>query len=763
MDLESHRKEKRTGVACEECRKRKRKCDGLRPSCTFCNASEKDCQYAGTVETRKRKQWDAECVAVLEEQNSTLRAQLAQLQAGQASCLMSSENPSSALSLANTTKAPSLPSHQDNVSVVEQRNTARTELPLSSSAINDIATLVWRLDLGDKGEPMFSGPSGNFCIPSSADAVVARSEARKRSQVFNNMMPIHDACYNLSLKTNLMNLFITQLNPVHQFIPPSYKLYPELYPFDEPALDLLYGSVFAAGALFSTVQEERNAGKEFEECMDMNSVKACREQPSLPVVQALSIIAWRELSQEHNSCASLYISMAGGLAMGLGLHAIGLGALSKSDTSKRLLEQEQENRLRTFWSLFFIDRIAATMLGISCVVPWRRVQVPTLHSLLGADASHDELAFSYNCGLWQLHDQFMDQIYSFEFKALELSQRSRLLLLARAELLAFKQAMPSWLLVPTSTAASIPPRSALFLQMSYQMSLLMIHRPYLGDPPASDSFSLAFATISSAAIRMTQYIHLFRKHYLAEPTCKLQSSGNVKQGKPTSALPFIVHHILTASIMHLLFSTSRTPTQISLARRRLQICMETLTALQNEWPVASKALAQIQELAVQWNVVDALPLKWSFVGKVSQPNLIPTLANSIYVQQAEPSNSMERNSNTTLNSTVNLSERFDTNTIPTPEVFAENRNGICDSHTFFQHTTDPAQELDPDLYTAAFSTEDGDESWMGQLDFMLNDDANSSSLWRDSSQFPGILSPARDFDLEGGAFDISNLRTDHPA
>ncbi|CCD54579.1 similar to fungal specific transcription factor [Botrytis cinerea T4] len=170
------------------------------------------------------------------------------------------------------------------------------------------------------------------------------------------MIPIPDACYNLTLKTNLMNLFLTQLNPVHQFIPPSYKLCPELYPFDEPALDILYGSIFAAGALFSTVQEEKNAGKDFEECMDMNSVKACREQPSLHVVQALSIIAWRELSQEHNICASIYISMAGGLAMSLGLHAIGLGALSKSDTSKILLEQEQENRLRTFWSFFFIDR-----------------------------------------------------------------------------------------------------------------------------------------------------------------------------------------------------------------------------------------------------------------------------------------------------------------------------------------------------------------------------------------------------------------------
>ncbi|EMR85700.1 putative c6 transcription factor protein [Botrytis cinerea BcDW1] len=674
----------------------------------------------------------AKYVAVLEEQNSTLRAQIAELRAGLATSSTLLEDPASLSSLANTTKAPSLPSPQENILAPEQSNTAPVELPLSSSAINDIATLVWRLDLGDKGEPTFSGPSGNFCIPSSVDTFVARSEARKRPQVLNNMIPIPDACYNLTLKTNLMNLFLTQLNPVHQFIPPSYKLCPELYPFDEPALDILYGSIFAAGALFSTVQEEKNAGKDFEECMDMNSVKACREQPSLHVVQALSIIAWRELSQEHNICASIYISMAGGLAMGLGLHAIGLGALSKSDTSKILLEQEQENRLRTFWSFFFIDRIAATMLGISCVIPWRRVQVPTLHSLLGAEASHDELAFSYSCGLWQLHDQFMDQIYSFEFKALELSQRSRLLLLARAELLAFKQAMPSWLLVPTSTAASIPPRSALFLQMSYQMSLLLIHRPYLGDPPASDSFSLAFTTISSAAIRMTQYIHLFRKHYPTEPACNLPSLGNHKRGKPTVALPFIVHHILTASIMHLLFSTSRAPTQISLARRRLQVCLETLTVLQDEWPVASKAIAQIQELAVQWNVVAALPLKWSFVGKIPQSNPTPILPNSIDVH-ADPSNPIHNSSDATRHSTITLPERFDPHTITTPEILADSRDSICDPHMFLRHTFDPAHELEPDLYTAPFSIEDGDLSWMGQLDFMLNDDANSSSLWRGSS------------------------------
>jgi hypothetical protein len=42
--------------------------------------------------------------------------------------------------------------------------------------------------------------------------------------------------------------------------------------------------------------------------------------------------------------------------------------------------------------------------------------------------------------------------------------------------------------------------------------------------------------------------------------------------------------------------------------------MGLFASLETIWPIASKAVAQLQELAVQWNVVGALPLKWSFVG-----------------------------------------------------------------------------------------------------------------------------------------------------
>jgi hypothetical protein len=105
--------------------------------------------------------------------------------------------------------------------------------------------------------------------------------------------------------------------------------------------------------------------------------------------------------------------------------------------------------------------------------------------------------------------------------------------------------------------------------------------------------------MSSAATCMTHYIQLYFKLYLQ----------NKPNREAISAPPFIVHHILTASIMHLLGGTVPNHSQRGVARRKLQICMEVLSVLQGTWPSASKAIAQIQELAVQWKIVGVLPLK----------------------------------------------------------------------------------------------------------------------------------------------------------
>jgi hypothetical protein len=125
--------------------------------------------------------------------------------------------------------------------------------------------------------------------------------------------------------------------------------------------------------------------------------------------------------------------------------------------------------------------------------------------------------------------------------------------------------------------------------MSYQMSVLLIHRPYVRESPDSSSFSLALATMNMATSRMTHHIHLFNKQYLQKSP--LDHSN--------SAPPFTIHHILTAAIMHLIAGTTSERSPKIVCRRKLQICMQVLSALQNMWASAGKAIAQIRSLTVQ--------------------------------------------------------------------------------------------------------------------------------------------------------------------
>lgn len=56
------------------------------------------------------------------------------------------------------------------------------------------------------------------------------------------------------------------------------------------------------------------------------------------------------------------------------------------------------------------DRMATSLLGRNCIIPWRRVSVPPVLSILPSQTDVSELAFAYQCQLWHLHDQHMDQM-----------------------------------------------------------------------------------------------------------------------------------------------------------------------------------------------------------------------------------------------------------------------------------------------------------------------------------------------------------------
>ncbi|KAF2786912.1 hypothetical protein K505DRAFT_379939 [Melanomma pulvis-pyrius CBS 109.77] len=101
--------------------------------------------------------------------------------------------------------------------------------------------------------------------------------------------------------------------------------------------------------------------------------------------------------------------------------------------------------------------------------------------------------------------------------------------------------------------------------------------------------------MTAAAAQMTRLIRTFRK------------TGTFRDA-PT----FIVHHILTASIMHLLNATTSESTIRQQAIGRFRICIGALEEMQPRWwQHVQKAVRLLQGLAERWAVVFALPIRLS--------------------------------------------------------------------------------------------------------------------------------------------------------
>jgi hypothetical protein len=80
----------------------------------------------------------------------------------------------------------------------------------------------------------------------------------------------------------------------------------------------------------------------------------------------------------------------------------------------------------------------------------------------------------------------------------------------------------------------------------------------------------------------------------------------------SKAPSYVVHHVLTAALMHLLSSTSSQATVSHQAISRFRVCVEALEEMKVTWPRARKSVVLLQELAHRWSVVSALPMSLSY-------------------------------------------------------------------------------------------------------------------------------------------------------
>lgn len=464
---------------------------------------------------------------------------------------------------------------------VESASTADPDrLP---DALDDLSHMMWALDVSDSGETHFRGPSGNFCF---LDAKAPRLQGNDTQELAD--LHVMYMLMNKYLQAHY-DSFIKHVNPFFQFLGTAFLLQTPVDANSPLPLQLLYASVIAAGGLFTTDLHASAASRTISAFAESIALECCRHHPSIVVLRALSILSWMNIGLGNDNMGSLFNHMALSMVVHLGLHVISLSELLQREPIDNLT---QSSRMEAFWPVFLHDRILTSLLGHNCALPWTRVNVPFIDvATEESSLARDQLAFSFQCQLWDLHDQHMDKIYSFEFGRLDLTSKHRLLVNARDALLGFRKKMTD--LIPLRLQNGTAAQKVLHL--SYHMSLTLLHRPFLQAEHDRQTRWLALRTTTAAANASSKIIKTL-----------MGSSDGAK-------LPyFVTHHIMTTALSHLLNATCHDNKTRQKSVNGLRVCLSALETLGGTWSNATaQSLYEIRRLASRWKVVSALPMHLS--------------------------------------------------------------------------------------------------------------------------------------------------------
>lgn len=448
-------------------------------------------------------------------------------------------------------------------------------------ALEDLSHMLWTLDVLDAGETHFKGPPGNFCF--------LATKAPPQLQ-HNIKQEIADVYFTYSLMSQhlreMLALFMKHVNPFYQFLDADGLSQVTIEPSMPLPSQLLYASVISAGALYASDPHACKSGRTIAAFAENIAVTCCRDHPSIEVLRALSILSWMNTGLGNDNMGYMFNHMAMSMVIHLGIHATSLPELRQRET---IDERTQSTRVRAFWSAFLHDRILTSLLGRNCALPWRRVNVPFIDATF-EQVHHmpmDQLIYSLQCRLWYIHDRHMDQIYSFDFGRLDTTGKHRLLINARDALLGFRKYMAEFTLPCLQDGTS----AQKVLHLSYHASLILVHRPFLHADNDWQTRCLALRTTTTAADASSRIVKML-----------IASSESSK-------LPyFVIHHVLTAALAHLLNATCDDSRIRQRAVTGVRICLRALEILCQTWRnTAARSILEIQRLAAKWKIGSVLP------------------------------------------------------------------------------------------------------------------------------------------------------------
>ncbi|RSL70836.1 hypothetical protein CEP54_001535 [Fusarium duplospermum] len=528
-------------------------CDGTKPRCSPCELRDISCLWGSRRKPFRltippydsNRNREKLYIKHLEDQVSQLSALLAE----------SREN--------STLRTPRLLT-ESNPELREEgiAKTCRLTQPCcpsptrSTSAVQEFAPLDWN-NLGGSGHEkiLFSGP-GNFSIPGPAlGRFKSPSNSKELSASKVNSL-IGEFSRQEELKNHLKEFF--------------------LKPSTEP-LQLLYSVIFAVSAhCLHVTKDLESALLAYAEKLDLS---CSRSDTCLPVIKALSILAWLKHTLFQRSEGFAYQYLASGLSMRLKLDEVS----SPFSSTANEPSLDYIDSVRTFWSLFLVERTSTPSLGVPLAIPWDIIQPPVTVGVL--PGSNDSIvSFEHHCSLLQLNHIYVEAVYTSAFKLLSATGQEAHLQKAANALAVFRQRLNTCIVIGTDSLST----DNAVVWISYHAAVLNLHRPFLHishEYKASDP-STSMNAVTTAAEAISELLNRLE-------------TRNVTGTLP----PLVIYHIFRAALVHGLNMTSSDVELESRARKNWQSCLRALCEMRKMWGASVDAYVNfLHFVARDWGV-----------------------------------------------------------------------------------------------------------------------------------------------------------------
>ncbi|KAH9205941.1 fungal-specific transcription factor domain-containing protein [Leptodontidium sp. 2 PMI_412] len=447
MEADHLNKRRNTTKACQECRKRRTKCDGRTPSCNRCSNRKVLCEY--TSEADKRRPTPKAHVLMLEDRINLLEKAL---------------------------EFHSLDVEQS----VAQPGTFASSPYNRSKEVEGTLTVEASLNFDQDGEFRYFGPSSGRLQfqtdPVETSGTGANSSTPKSLEQSDNQV-------STELKDLLLDLYFAWEQPWCWVV--NERLFRESEKdggrFCNP---LLLNSILAIASRFTDRVEVRSdpsdpntAGSLF---FDNTQVLLHYDLkwPTITTIQSLSIMGTMYVAVGADAAGWLHQGMANRLAIDMGLN---LDPMSMQRAAT-ISEEEIQLRRQVYWALYCHDKLFASYTGRICTMLNFQgvVSLPKVDSSCQGreDTCFTSLQYSI-VTLCQILEQILLKLYAPQ-PLNRTSERSAFLLSCTAELDTWYRDLPSEMRIESSAPAMRAPQ-VFTLHMTYHTAVILLHKPFLSE------------------------------------------------------------------------------------------------------------------------------------------------------------------------------------------------------------------------------------------------------------------------------------------